>query len=542
MTPFRDKSLSSVEKLRKDMASLGDVLTADGDQFVPLFVSYKTFLDQYIDSAMLKEVELGSNPATLAVAIRMASSTDTVPLADAVDHAFDALRDHILPWKHDLAEDSERLRARTTLVVLISGVLFVIGGLAMAGLIARLVGRPLSAMTGIMRRLADGDHRIDIPALGQTDEIGEMARAVRVFKEAAIEKARLEMESERQRQAAEAARAALEAKQTEAHQAQETVVSALATGLERLSKRDLTCRLTGTFPAAYEKLRADFNVMADSLRDALESIAAATNGISTGSDQIAHASDDLSRRTEQQAASLEETAAALNLITTTVKAMAANAGNASGVVVSTRAAAETSGVVVEQAVAAMTKIRDSSQQITNIIGVIDEIAFQTNLLALNAGVEAARAGDAGRGFAVVASEVRGLAQRSAEAAKEIKSLISASSSEVANGVALVARTGDALKQIIEKVAEMDTLVRDIHVSSREQATGLAEVNVAVTQMDQVIQQNAAMVEETTAAVHALKTDTQELTMMVDRFQIAGQTQSRNAVHDARARIATAMRA
>jgi methyl-accepting chemotaxis protein len=253
----------------------------------------------------------------------------------------------------------------------------------------------------------------------------------------------------------------------------------------------------------------------------MRTISTATNGISTGSDQIASASDDLSRRTEQQAASLEETAAALNLITETVKKMAANASEAATVVATTRGAAESSGLVVQQAVDAMSTIKDSSQRINNIIGVIDEIAFQTNLLALNAGVEAARAGEAGRGFAVVASEVRALAQRSAEAAKEIKGLISASSVQVETGVGLVDRTGIALRDMIDKIAAIDALVREISASSREQATGLAEINTAVGQMDQVVQQNAAMVEESTAAAHALKSETQDLSAMVGRFEIGG---------------------
>jgi methyl-accepting chemotaxis protein len=196
----------------------------------------------------------------------------------------------------------------------------------------------------------------------------------------------------------------------------------------------------------------------------------------------------------------------------------------------TRDAAESSGLIVQQAVEAMGKIKDSSQRITNIIGVIDEIAFQTNLLALNAGVEAARAGDAGRGFAVVASEVRALAQRSAEAAKEIKTLISASTVQVESGVGLVDRTGIALRGIIEKIASMDALVREISTSSKEQATGLAEINTAVTQMDQVVQQNAAMVEESTAAAHALKAETQDLSAMVGRFAIGGEGETRGHSH------------
>jgi methyl-accepting chemotaxis protein len=236
---------------------------------------------------------------------------------------------------------------------------------------------------------------------------------------------------------------------------------------------------------------------------------------------MSQASDDLSRRTEQQAATLEQTAAALDEVTATVKKTASGAAEANTLVNETRANAEHSGDVVRAAVGAMGQIEGSSKQISQIIGVIDEIAFQTNLLALNAGVEAARAGDAGRGFAVVASEVRALAQRSADAAKEIKQLISASSSQVESGVKLVGETGEALKRIGERVGQVSLLVKEIAASAQEQATALSEVNTAVNQMDQVTQQNAAMVEQSTAACHNLARESEELTRLVAKFRVGG---------------------
>ena len=434
-----------------------------------------------------------------------------------------------------IAEERLDQAALWSLVIGIVGIVF--GG-SFAWIISGGIATPLGAMTKAMARIAGGDLSTEVPSLSSSDEIGSMAKAVQIFKDNGLRLKATEAEAARNRQLAEQERAANEAARGEVQRQQEAVVESIASGLDRLSKGDLTSRLNQVFTAEYEKLRADFNATADSLREAMTTIAAATDGISTGSDQIAHASDDLSRRTEQQAASLEETSAALNIITDTVRTMAGNAGDAAKVVLATRAAAEASGAVVQQAIDAMGRIKGSSTQISNIIGVIDEIAFQTNLLALNAGVEAARAGDAGRGFAVVASEVRGLAQRSAEAAKEIKALISASTVQVESGVVLVDKTGVALKDIVAKVLEMDVLVQRISSSSREQATGLAEINTAVSQMDQVVQQNAAMVEESTAAAHALKSETQDLTTMIGRFQIGGSPGRRgNPVHAVQARIA-----
>jgi methyl-accepting chemotaxis protein len=255
------------------------------------------------------------------------------------------------------------------------------------------------------------------------------------------------------------------------------------------------------------------------LQDTMKTVAGNTATIRSGAVEISSASDDLSRRTEQQAASLEETAAALDEITATVKKTADSSKYATTVVSSAKADAEQSGEVVNKAVIAMGGIEKSSQEISQIIGVIDEIAFQTNLLALNAGVEAARAGDAGRGFAVVASEVRALAQRSATAAKEIKTLISTSGQQVKAGVDLVGETGKALGRIVIQVNEINGIVADIAASAQEQATALHEVNSAVNQMDQVTQQNAAMVEEATAASQSLSQETDELARLVGKFQV-----------------------
>jgi methyl-accepting chemotaxis protein len=298
-------------------------------------------------------------------------------------------------------------------------------------------------------------------------------------------------------------------------------VKIIALALEELASNNLSHRIDEALDPAYTQLQANYNKAAEQLESAIQGIVANTGAIRSGTDELAQAADDLSQRTERQAASLEETAAALEEITATVARSSSAAKQADHAVQQARAKAQESSVVVRDTVSAMGSIEESAKQISQIIGVIDEIAFQTNLLALNAGVEAARAGDAGRGFAVVASEVRSLAQRSAEAAKEIKTLITTSVRQVERGVELVGETGRALQAIVDRVSDVHAVVSDIAVASGEQATGIAEVNTAVGQMDQVTQQNAAMVEESTAATHALVQEIEELDKLAASFQLTG---------------------
>ncbi len=318
---------------------------------------------------------------------------------------------------------------------------------------------------------------------------------------------------------------AMEQEQEAKMEEQNKVVEALASGLTNLSEGHLTVRIDDKFSGQYEKLKVDFNAALTRLQETMNSVLAGADTISTGANEISQAADDLSRRTEQQAASLEETAAALEEITATVKKTAANSKEASVNVTTAKAAAEEGGRVVATAISAMDKIEQSSKQITDIIGVIDEIAFQTNLLALNAGVEAARAGDAGKGFAVVASEVRALAQRSSEAAKEIKTLIKTSSEHVGAGVKYVGESGQALKRIVDQVVQINSLVTEMAKAAEQQSTGIEQVNVAVGQMDQVTQQNAAMVEESTAASRNLASETQALSNLVSFFDVGARNKS-----------------
>ncbi|MVA22480.1 hypothetical protein GOZ94_26525 [Agrobacterium vitis] len=325
----------------------------------------------------------------------------------------------------------------------------------------------------------------------------------------------LEMEAERQRVSLQAEAAAQKRLQE--------ATDGLAKGLRRLAAGDLAFQINIPFSSEFEALRHDLNTAVKQLGGTLHAIVGSVGAIDTGSNEISHAAGDLSKRTEQQAASLEQTAAALDEITVNVANSTKRAEEARVVAAQANASASDSGVVVASAVDAMRKIEESSNQVSNIIGVIDEIAFQTNLLALNAGVEAARAGDAGKGFAVVAQEVRELAQRSAQAAREIKELIRSSSIEVQSGVKLVRETGAALKTIENYIVTVNEHMNAIATSSREQSTGLAEVNTAINQLDQVTQQNAAMVEETTAAGAALASETNTLRALIEQFQLDAKT-------------------
>ncbi|SCB36010.1 methyl-accepting chemotaxis protein, partial [Rhizobium hainanense] len=297
-------------------------------------------------------------------------------------------------------------------------------------------------------------------------------------------------------------------------------VSQLADGLQGLASGDLTRQITKPFIPSLDQLRIDFNQAVERLHAAMQKVAENAGAIASGAQEIRSASDDLAKRTEQQAASVEQTAAALEEITITVSGSSTRAHEAGQLVRKTKENAEHSGRVVRSAVEAMGKIEASATEIANIIGVIDEIAFQTNLLALNAGVEAARAGEAGKGFAVVAQEVRELAQRSAQAAKEIKSLINTSNDHVKSGVSLVGETGKALEEIVVQVQQVDGNVNAIVEASREQATGLKEINTSVNTMDQGTQQNAAMVEQATAAAHSLASEAEALFQLLSQFRIA----------------------
>ncbi len=381
------------------------------------------------------------------------------------------------------------------------------------------ISKPLGRLVGNLRDIAAGRNDVEVEDLDRKDEIGALARAVKAFQDAGIERVRLTQDAAEARRLADEERVAAETSNAESARQQARVVQRLAVGLESASGGDLVFRLTEPFASQYEKIRNDFNLSMEKLREAIQAIAVSTQEIRSGAGEIRAAADELSGRTERQAASLAETAAALDQVTVTVQRTAEDTNRATSIIAAAKAMAERSGQVAQSATAAMHGIESSAKQIGRIVGVIDEIAFQTNLLALNAGVEAARAGEAGAGFAVVASEVRALAQRSAEAAKEIKALVAASMGQVGQGVDLVGQTGAAQQQIVAEIVEITKIVSRIAQSAQEQATGLRQINRAVGDLDKATQQNAAMVEESTAASHRLAGEAEALSRLVARFRV-----------------------
>jgi len=418
---------------------------------------------------------------------------------------------------------------RATLAILIG---CSAAALLIAFLISRLlITRPLRLLTSGMQRLARGDLDVALAGLGRKDEVGEIAAAVETFKVRMAEKAQRESEEAMNRQRAEAelraqAQVRIADEQAKAAEVRAAIAEeqarafrGLAEGLDRLAKGDLTFRLSDGFGDAYKQIKDDFNSTIAQLQETITAIAAAAGAVAGASAEIATATSDLSQKTEEQAAGLQQTSTSIEQISTTVRMNAENARRANLSAGTTRDIAVRGGEVVAQAVKAMARIEGSSKKIADIITVIDEIARQTNLLALNAAVEAARAGDAGRGFAVVATEVRSLAQRSAQAAKDIKDLITTSNVQVNDGVDLVNRAGRSLDEIVASIKGVADIVADIATASAEQAEGIAQINMTLTQMGDMTQHNAALVEENAATAKTLEQQAKAMDRSVAFFRL-----------------------
>ncbi|MCZ7448212.1 methyl-accepting chemotaxis protein [Agrobacterium rhizogenes] len=412
---------------------------------------------------------------------------------------------------------AQTISLTTTMIALLFGCL--------AGfLLIRTIKTPIEALTASMKAVASGKLDENIGSTEKRDEIGEMARALDVFRHNALEKIRVESDAEQSRTLVRQQRQEDDLRKTRDAAAISQAVDAIASGLHKLASGDLTVTISHPLDGELDQLRQDFNGSMMRLQATMRQIRDNVEMIQGNGNQMAEAAEDLARRTEQQAASLEETAAAVDEITVTVRSSAERAKDADQIVRQAKRSADDSAVVVNNAIDAMGRIEEASRQIEQITGVIDEIAFQTNLLALNAGVEAARAGDAGKGFAVVAQEVRELAQRSAKAAKEIKALINKSTAEVTTGSHLVQETGAVLSQISTQIVTISQHVETIARGSHDQSSALQGVNATVNQMDQMTQHNAAMVEETTAASRELASQADSLLALVLQFRIEGNGQ------------------
>jgi methyl-accepting chemotaxis protein len=435
----------------------------------------------------------------------------------------------------DAAKDQAAAQSATAWHDLIVQLALLIAALVLAGgmmfVVSRHVTGPLAGIQGAMLKLAGGDFEVVLPGLHRKDEIGAVANAVERFKVLAVDKARNEADAAMARQKAEAdrhaqvaraeaeAQAKVAAERAKAAEEQAHAFETLGAALGRLAEGDFTIRLADDIPEAYAQIRDDFNLAIGRLHETIHAVADSTREVGNAAIEISTATNDLSQRVEEQAASLEQTSSSMEEISATVKTNAQNAQQANALTNSTRGVADRGGKVVAEAVTAMSRIEESSRQISDIITVIDEIARQTNLLALNAAVEAARAGDAGRGFAVVASEVRSLAQRSSEAAKNITDLIAKSSDRVQEGVGLVNRAGTALSEIVASIKQVADIVAGIAAASVEQSTGLEQINRALTEMDEATQRNSALVEENSATAKTLEQQSQDMQARIAAFKL-----------------------
>jgi len=531
-----------VKKLKDRMATYAPMISLDVER--KAFAGFTAAADEYLklNDRLVSLSRAGDKQAAASLL-----TGDMVKSYELMDNYADEFRDaNVDEAKRMYAESATQFNKS----LISNGLVLLVGMIAGIGatiFVSREVSRPIDRITKLMRKLANAEFKVEIPYLDRKNEIGDMAKAVQVFKENGI---RVQQIAEQEAAFGEKCD---ELRQDIGHMVQAAIegdfsrrmtityhfkeLNAFASGMNELvgnieaglsetrrvmsalATGDLTESMQGKFSGAFFELQQNVNSTMDTLRAIVSEVRYSIDQINSGSGELRYASDDLAKRTEQQAAALEETSSALEVITSALRQSTQRAGDAAKKVDHARVSTENSSVVVGDAIAAMERIEAASGQIGQIINVIDEIAFQTNLLALNAGVEAARAGEAGKGFAVVAQEVRELAQRSANAAKDIKALITKSGEEVGAGVRLVTATGQALSQIRTHVESINEEVHSIASSSNEQSSSLMEINQALGQMDQVTQRNAAMVEETTASTNKLVDDAYHLSNLIARFKL-----------------------
>ena len=437
---------------------------------------------------------------------------------------------------NDNARAAEELKRQSRIALMTLAAVALVSVLAAGALTTWIsefkIARPLMRLASRMKSLAEGDSEVEILERARRDEIGEMARAVQVFKDHVQRRLELETEARAHQKEREAERERVAAERASRAAVQSAAVSRLGAALKDLAIGDLTHKLGEGFDDEFEQIRGDYNHAVDKLKDAVEAVVGASRTIEAGVGEINGAAELLAGRSTQQAESLAEIVAALEEISATMRRSADGARRAREVVAVADKDAKTSAQIVGNAMSAMDAIERSAVEIGQIITVIDEIAFQTNLLALNAGVEAARAGEAGKGFAVVASEVRALALRAAEAAKQIKRLIETSTSQVGTGVQLVSQTGQALQRIASQVSEVSGIVGEIAAGTNEQAAGVAEVNGAVAEMDRMTQDSVGMVQRTSTATQTLADNADRLLKLVAQFKVGAGAPARREARKA----------
>jgi len=492
---INDNRLNNLERDWRETAAKWEASSLDPDlrsEFRRIVESDASVFWDEVNNTLKPAVRNGRDAVTDASLDRL------LTIYRAHRSKIDALLENTAGEQTELANSSARTVTFASTILIACGVLLVLAITLSLAALSRLVLRPLDETADVMEKLASGDLDVALRQTERKDEIGTMAKAIETFRNA------LERDKKRS-------------------QEQENAVGTLSIGLERLAGGDLAHRIDDSLRGEYARLRETYNAATEKLGRIIGNVRLAANGVRMGSDEIRVASEDLSNRNEEQAASLEETSASMNQVTNLVRKTADNAKDMQQSIASTHHQATEGGAVVQKAVEAVAAIESSSQEITQIIELIDGIAFQTNLLALNAGVEAARAGEAGKGFAVVANEVRGLAQRSADAARDIKALIDKSTAHVGDGVNLVGETGTLLGEIVSQIGKVTAQVDDIAEMAASQAANLEQVNSSVGTMDQMTQQNAAMVEETTASARSLADEARRLGDLVAQFHVGGTT-------------------